>query len=293
MSKKRTGPSAKRPRDLVADTLRERIRSGEFTPGTRLPTQRELEAEFGVGRSAVREALGALIQEGLLDSVGRGASPTVAGPAESAEGPRTAGDLLTERLHEAFQADHVTLDAFSLTTETLNNALALPLRQIPRRERKPRSLTVRVLVPSPDVRLALPRLRADGEADDPRPLQRLQGIQRAYVQALTFSLHSLREYGIPEVDLQVRGVPLTPTHKLYLLNGTEALHGYYTVVVNEDVLIDGERMPIYDVLGLNSRLYFSSAAPPHHGEGGPAFVADSQRFFDSLWGTIAEEFPLD
>jgi GntR family uxuAB operon transcriptional repressor len=44
----------------VADALEERIASGEFTSGSRLPTERELSAYYGVSRTCIREALLAL-----------------------------------------------------------------------------------------------------------------------------------------------------------------------------------------------------------------------------------------
>ncbi|MGI5353327.1 FadR/GntR family transcriptional regulator [Streptomyces sp. CA-250714] len=287
MTRKPTPASGHRPRDVVADTLRERIRTGQLRPGTRLPTQRELEAEFSVGRSAVREALAALTQEGLLENVGRGASPTVAEPTHHADAPRSAGVELTDRLHEAFQAEDVTIDAFSLTTETLNNALAWPIRQVMDMQLTPRSVTARVLIPSLEARLALPRLIDDPE--NPKPRERLHQIQTTYVNALSNSLNSLSQFGI-EVALTVRTVPLTPTHKLYLLNGGEALIGYYQVVRNEDAAFQGEQLALYDVLGLTAKLFRSVRGPDARDEQEASFVEESQEFFDSLWNTIAAPF---
>lgn len=50
----------------VVDTLRERIRREEWSPGQRVPTVAELSKEFGVGHSSVREALRILGNEQLL-----------------------------------------------------------------------------------------------------------------------------------------------------------------------------------------------------------------------------------
>ncbi|MGD0497992.1 MAG: FadR/GntR family transcriptional regulator [Bryobacteraceae bacterium] len=50
----------------VLDRLRSFIEDGAYPPGARLPPERELAAEFGVGRPAVREALKAL---SILDVV--------------------------------------------------------------------------------------------------------------------------------------------------------------------------------------------------------------------------------
>lgn len=50
----------------VADRLSEAIRSGELPPGTRLPAERELGGQFGVGRTSIREALRMLQATGLV-----------------------------------------------------------------------------------------------------------------------------------------------------------------------------------------------------------------------------------
>src|ERR1700712_715651 len=59
----------------VSAAVLERIRSGEFGPGDRLPTEKSLMAEDGVGRNSVREAVQALATLGLVDvRPGRGAT---------------------------------------------------------------------------------------------------------------------------------------------------------------------------------------------------------------------------
>lgn len=52
--------------EQVSEKIRAEIRSGRFMPDTRLPSERELAALFKVGRPAVREAIGALQNEGLV-----------------------------------------------------------------------------------------------------------------------------------------------------------------------------------------------------------------------------------
>lgn len=292
MTRKRDSPNGRRPRDVVAETLRERIRSGEFQPGSRLPTQRELESEFGVSRSAVREALAALTQDGLLEGVGRGASPTVAASTDLGDAPRSAGIELGERLYAAFQADHVTIDSFSLTTETLNGALSRPQVHVFEGILTPRTITVRILIPDLSARLALPRLMEGPE--DSRPLERLHEMQRVYMKSLELTLGTLKDRGrVSEVDLEFRTVKITPTHKLYLLNSTEALMGYYPVLPDQEVEYRGEQLTIYDVRGVESRLFRFSSGPDSRDEQDTAFVEDSQLYFESLWSTIAEPFSPD
>lgn len=79
----------------VAEQLRQLIESGEFAPGTRLPTERELAGQLRVSRPTLREALIALEVEGRVNiRMGSGiyvadaapATPSLR-PAEGAEGP--------------------------------------------------------------------------------------------------------------------------------------------------------------------------------------------------------------
>jgi len=61
--------------DQVADQLRRLITSGEYKSGDRIPAERHLAVQLGVGRPAVREALRELKAQGLLTS-GRGPQGT-------------------------------------------------------------------------------------------------------------------------------------------------------------------------------------------------------------------------
>src|SRR5271163_2662901 len=51
----------------IADQIRSLITAGEFSPGSRLPAERELAKRFGVSRPSMREALIALEVEGYVD----------------------------------------------------------------------------------------------------------------------------------------------------------------------------------------------------------------------------------
>lgn len=53
----------------IADDLRVRILSGELTPGTQLPVQTDLEAEYRASTQTVRNALAVLAKEGLIYSI--------------------------------------------------------------------------------------------------------------------------------------------------------------------------------------------------------------------------------
>jgi GntR family transcriptional repressor for pyruvate dehydrogenase complex len=57
-----------RPADLILQQLRDLIASGALGPGDRLPGERELAQQFGVGRSHVRAALRRLEFYGILET---------------------------------------------------------------------------------------------------------------------------------------------------------------------------------------------------------------------------------
>lgn len=71
-------PSAPEPSRIAPDKrglserlillLEERIRSGKYRPGEKIPTEKQIVEIFGVSRSVVREALASLKAEGLLQS---------------------------------------------------------------------------------------------------------------------------------------------------------------------------------------------------------------------------------
>src|ERR1041385_2103982 len=67
--------------ETVAEQLLAAIR--ELPPGTRVPSERELTRELGVGRSTVREALSVLAMRGSCEiRQGRGVCVTEAAPAD-------------------------------------------------------------------------------------------------------------------------------------------------------------------------------------------------------------------
>jgi GntR family transcriptional repressor for pyruvate dehydrogenase complex len=59
--------------EKIVERIEERILRGELRPGDKLPAERELVEKFGVSRTAVREAMKALTQKGLIEvQPGRG-----------------------------------------------------------------------------------------------------------------------------------------------------------------------------------------------------------------------------
>jgi len=74
---------------VVAEILRHRIALGDFPPGSRLPTERELADVLGVGRNTVRAALRQLTEEGLVSTtLGRSGGTRVRGATDPDRTPR-------------------------------------------------------------------------------------------------------------------------------------------------------------------------------------------------------------
>ncbi|WP_329614468.1 GntR family transcriptional regulator [Streptomyces brevispora] len=55
----------------VYETLRKRLATDEYAPGDKLPSERALVEELGIGRTALRQVLARLVAEGALEVRGR------------------------------------------------------------------------------------------------------------------------------------------------------------------------------------------------------------------------------
>ena len=110
--------------EVVRKHLEHQILAGELTVGSLLPAERELAVEFGVSRSAVREALRMMAAQGLITSQ-VGAGPNSGTRITAQNGP-ALGELL--QLHVAlsqFPIDDVVdarvmLERFSATMASIN-----------------------------------------------------------------------------------------------------------------------------------------------------------------------------
>ncbi|MFI7504278.1 FadR/GntR family transcriptional regulator [Streptomyces sp. NPDC049687] len=271
----------------IADVLRERIRVGDLKAGDRLPTQAELADEFGVERGAVRQALRALQDDGLLTNVSKGSPPRIAEPPPAGhDEPQPTMVALAPRITEAFSAPHVRIDAACLTAESLIPALGEPLRLIHAGVVRPEKIDVRILLPSRRINLAFP-VPVEGRGDDDPVHQRWLAMRNAQGHVLRHNLQTLRSHGI-DVGITFRALPFTPPVKLYLLNGTEALMAYYMVERREEPT-DSGMLDMYDVLGTESLLFsFEKSA----GQRDAMFVEESQKWFNALWETITTDLTL-
>jgi GntR family transcriptional repressor for pyruvate dehydrogenase complex len=67
--------------EQIVRQIEESIQKGELSPGSQLPPERDLAKQFGVSRTAVREAIKALQEKGLVDAFpGRGTFVTTGTP---------------------------------------------------------------------------------------------------------------------------------------------------------------------------------------------------------------------
>ena len=81
--------------DQAIAKIKDLISSGEFTAGSRLPTERELTQQFGVSRSSLREAVRALTLVGVLEPrVGDGTYVTTLEPDLLLTGVAFVSDLV-------------------------------------------------------------------------------------------------------------------------------------------------------------------------------------------------------
>lgn len=272
----------------IADALRDRIRTGDLKAGDRLPTQADLAEEFGVERGAVRQALRLLQEAGLLTNVSKGSPPRIAEPPTPLRGePQPTMVGLAPRLTEAFSAPNVHVDVVCHTAETLMVAIGEPLRQIHEGRLRPESIAVRILVPSREITLAFP-VPVEDSGEDDSVHKRWLGMRNAQGQVLQHNLQALRATHGMDVKVTFRALPFTPPVKLYLLNGQEALLGYYMLTRREEEY-GAQTLEMYDALGSQSVLF---SFLRRTGERDAAFVEQSQLWFDALWETITTDLTL-
>ncbi|QXJ20621.1 winged helix-turn-helix transcriptional regulator [Actinomadura graeca] len=87
----------------LTDALRKRLKDGTYAPGSRLPSEAALCAEFNVARNTVRRALAALEAEGLM-MVRTGLGRFAHGPTtQPIPRPRTQRERITANLRQEIE----------------------------------------------------------------------------------------------------------------------------------------------------------------------------------------------
>nr|WSZ17571.1 GntR family transcriptional regulator [Streptomyces canus] len=266
----------------ILSVLLNRIVEGTYPPGAMLPTQRLLAEEFGVSRDTVQRALRELSAEGYVASRQGSGTRVLRTPStrETPPGERHVG--LGAHLSAAFESPTVTIDVFTLTSESLDAQIRVQIERTRARQIQPESISVRLLLPRTDGDFNLPR--AVHGPEDHRLLDRLRDIANRHTDSIR---HALRELQVtrlvPELQFEHRVSPVAPMQKLYLLNGTELVTGYYQVVRRHVLLDDDEEIEAYDALGLGARLHHHSAGDP----GQLAIVGRAKQWFDHAWANAA------
>ncbi|AMW11320.1 GntR family transcriptional regulator [Streptomyces qaidamensis] len=280
MSEGYTGDGGGRSFQRVASELRARLADGRYPLHTLLPPQRELAEEFAVSRDTVQRVLTELKSEGWLESrQGSGSRVIRTQQIHSLTSGRvvTLGPLISE----AFEQPEVTLDVFTLTSESLDAHIRLQTDRIAAGEIAPQSITLRMLLP--DESLDFPYWRTKDGVDDDILRERFLAITRRHTASLRSVLSDLRTMElVPSVDFEIRKARLVPAFKLYLVNKVAALHALYQTNERKIVLEDGREIEAIDVFGLGAQLtHHVKDEDPY--SSGTVFVKTHQNWFDSAW----------
>jgi len=276
-------PDDPRPPYLqVAGALRAGILTKKFAAGEKLPSGQALAEHFGVARMTVQQGIRILRDEGLV--VSRAGSGVYV--RERTEKP--VG--LRPHIERAFESQHVTIDFFGFSGETLHGAMQEPLDKIRSGRLSPKTISLRVLVPDTSRPWGLP-VDATTRGDDPAFRERADGIMRRHLEPLVHSLQELQELGLVETAspaVRVHQVP--PLMKVYIINQTEAFFGYYPVV-EHSVDINGDKHTVLDLMGKDATLFHHDAGDDP--EGIPArYVRESLTWFDSIWSALGVDLLL-
>jgi DNA-binding transcriptional regulator YhcF (GntR family) len=268
----------------IANKLRAAILTRKLQPGDKLPSQPELATRYGVARETVKAALRVLTGERLI--VSRQGS----GSFVRAQTERPVG--LRPHVEAAFERPHVAIDFAGFGAETLRNTLSEVLDKVRAGRLAPESLAVRVLVSDMTVPMALP-CRSDTGGDDPAVRKRQWRITRRAIESILDDVEELAELGlIKSATAQVRVHGAAPLFKLYILNNEEAFFGFYPVV-QHDVTIGGEPVPIFDPMGKDATLFQYSVGAEDDTSTATEYVIQARTWFDSLWNTISREYARD
>ncbi|WP_405871505.1 GntR family transcriptional regulator [Streptomyces sp. NBC_00005] len=284
-----TGDRGGKEYDRVAAELRARITSGVYPLNGRLPSQRDLAEEFGVSRDTVQRVLRDLKSEHWIESrQGSGSRVVWNQRIHSPTSDQQPGRQVTlgAIIGSAFEQAEVTLDVFTLTSESLGAHIRAQGERIQAGEISPQRIALRVLLPSESVEM--PYWRTGLPTHDEILKQRYLDIRRrhtATLRALLSDLHAMKL--VPSVAFEIRHIGLVPYSKLYLVNKQQALEGPCKVYLRTFQLDDGSEVEGLDVIGLGAGLthYVKDDDPSSQGA---EFVEKQQAWFDSVWELLAD-----
>ncbi|WP_030941498.1 GntR family transcriptional regulator [Streptomyces sp. NRRL S-646] len=279
-----TGERGGKEYDRVAAALRARITSGEYPLNGRLPSQRELADEFDVSRDTVQRVLRDLKSEHWIESrQGSGSRVIWKQRIHLPRSEKEPGHQVTlgELIAEAFEQSEVTLDVFTLTSESLGAHLRTQAERIQAGRISPQGIALRVLLPSESVEM--PYWRTGDTTHDEVLKERYLDLRRRHTATLRTLVSDLRAMKlVPSVEFEIRHIGLVPYSKLYLVNKVQALEGPYEVYMRTFELDDGLEIEVPDVIGLGAGLthYVKDDDPSSQGT---EFVEKQQAWFASVW----------
>ena len=131
-------PDSRKLYRQVADAIMASIKSGDFKPGTRLPSERDLAASFKVSRPTIREAMIALEIRGMVESRhGSGIYVTEHPPTQMGADDLDIGAFeLTEARRRLFEGEAAALAATTITDEQLEELEAIVADMVKENTRK-------------------------------------------------------------------------------------------------------------------------------------------------------------
>ncbi len=269
------------PSKQIANKLRAAILTKKLKPGERLPSQPELAARYGVARETVKSALRDLQAERLI--VSRQGS----GSFVRVQTERPVG--LRPHIEAAFERPHVSVDFAGFSGETLHNTLIEVLDKVRAGRLRPESLKVRILVCDTTQELALPR-KVGEEAANQKIRARADRISRRAIDGIVDVIHEIADLGLIEsASVEIRVHNLSPSFKLYVLNGEEAFYGLYPVVRHQIRLGDGPE-EVFDLMGKDATLFHFSSGDDADTSNARQFVKEAKIWYESVWNTIGREY---
>ncbi|MFE0688997.1 GntR family transcriptional regulator [Streptomyces xiamenensis] len=263
----------------VSSALRAEIRTGKYGPGDQLQSGPELVKRFGVAKATIAKALDQLRDEGLIVTR-KGKGSFVRQRTERPIG-------LRPHLEAAFEEQQVTIDFAGFSSETLHGAIQEPLDKVRSGRLTPQSITVRLLLPDSTAPMAVPVL-VDELRDDSALRARAGQIAVTHAGGIKHSVEVLAELGLVQsAKVEIRVCRASALFKLYIVNGSEAFFGFYPLRQRTMEVADEEKT-FFDITGKDATLFHHSAGADELALGSQ-YVQQSQRWFDSVWESIAFE----
>lgn len=191
-------------------------------------------------------------------------------------------------MERAFQCEHVSIDFFGFSGETLHGVIQEPLDKIRAGQLHPSSVTIRLLLPDTSAPMAVP-CRTEDLADDPDFRERARQITLRHSRAILDTVQELASFGlVDEANATIRVHNCPPLFKLYVLNQEEVFFGFYPIKEHALSLAGSPRV-VYDLMGKDATLFRHSA---RDGRAEAQFVEQARAWFDSVWQTITREAAL-